>query len=80
MTRDEAFALALAKYRICASSDAVSGMLASLAASGFAVVPLIDKFKLQALENGGVDNWDWYGDAMEEAENMLAAAQEDSHD
>lgn len=29
------------------------------------------QMKLQALENAGVDNWDWYGDAMEEYENML---------
>ena len=25
--------------------------------------------KLIALENAGVDNWDWYGDAMEEIWN-----------
>lgn len=25
--------------------------------------------KLQALENAGVDNWEWYGDAMEALHN-----------
>lgn len=23
-----------------------------------------DSFKLQCLENGGVDNWTWYGDSL----------------
>jgi len=31
------------------------------------------QLKLQALMNGGVDNWHWYDDAMEEYENLLAA-------
>ncbi len=26
---------------------------------------LAAKRKLRALENAGVDNWEWYGDAME---------------
>ncbi len=32
-----------------------------------------DQSKLQALESGGVDNWEFYGDALEEwnAENEL---------
>lgn len=25
-----------------------------------------DSWKLNALENGGVDNWEWYGDALED--------------
>lgn len=25
-----------------------------------------DSIKLECLEGGGVDNWDWYGDAMAE--------------
>lgn len=27
---------------------------------------LYDSLKLQALECGGVDNWDWYGDSIRE--------------
>lgn len=28
---------------------------------------LLDRdFKLRCLENGGVDNWDWYGESLEE--------------
>ena len=31
---------------------------------------LIDsQMKLQALENGGVDNWEWYSDSLEEYNN-----------
>lgn len=26
--------------------------------------------KLMCLEHGGVDNWDWYGDAMQELESL----------
>jgi len=28
--------------------------------------------KLTCLENSGVDNWDWYGDAMEEYAQLLS--------
>lgn len=31
--------------------------------------------KLTCLENSGVDNWDWYGDAMEEYERLLSEAE-----
>lgn len=27
---------------------------------------MVDSLKLQALEEGGVDNWDWYGEAIEQ--------------
>lgn len=31
-----------------------------------------DSIKLECLEGGGVDNWDWYGDAMEQYHARLA--------
>ena len=30
-----------------------------------------DSLKLNCLENAGVDNWEWYGDAMDEYEEHL---------
>ena len=27
---------------------------------------LIDEIKLEALEHGGVDNWEWYGDSIQD--------------
>jgi hypothetical protein len=30
---------------------------------------LQDKAKLYALECGGVDNWDWYGESIHESED-----------
>lgn len=32
-----------------------------------------DACLLQALEHGGVDNWDWYGDALTEYRKLLEA-------
>tara|TARA_R110000751_G_scaffold8874_3_gene34420 strand:+ start:5907 stop:6197 length:291 start_codon:yes stop_codon:yes gene_type:complete len=32
--------------------------------------------KLNALEIGGVDNWEWYGEAMQEYEKTLQAEQD----
>jgi len=32
---------------------------------------LIDSAKLRLLEEAGVDNWDWYGEALEELEDEI---------
>ena len=29
---------------------------------------MVDSEKLRRLENGGVDNWDWYGDSLNDPE------------
>lgn len=39
-----------------------------------------DSLKLQALEEGGVDNWDWYGDAIERYEELCTEAGLESED
>lgn len=31
-----------------------------------------DSLKLECLDNAGVDNWDWYGDAMQDYKAQLA--------
>lgn len=38
--------------------------------------------KLQALENGGVDNWEWYGESLKEwnKENALEELFEDTYE
>lgn len=39
-------------------------------------------FKLAALESGGVDNWEWYGDSLYQylQEDEMNKAQDDDYD
>ena len=32
---------------------------------------LIDSAKLRLLEEGGVDNWEWYGESLEDLEDEI---------
>lgn len=34
---------------------------------------IADHFALMALENGGVDNWSWYGDSLNQFLNEMEA-------
>lgn len=39
---------------------------------------LTAEFNLTALERGGVDNWSWYGDSIEDYINLMS--EENNHD